>query len=637
MKKMLALGIIVVLLISGISIIQDNTFESLKGVSCKDGIDNSGCVYVDNENANCWIYEGPIYETHPYYHDGTFEGLTEKIPEIAELGVKTIYLMPIWEQPPEEDTYSFIYHTYDYFKINQVYGTPQELKELIDTAHEYNLKVLFDLVTCCTWEGSYIWNQNGTFSISLSELQEKTDELGWTLEYYEDDDGNMYVYYNCREEGCRTRCDLAGMIVDDVVMLCHYPSAGWGFAIDKTNPDVIDYFTEVAEYYVKEYDIDGWRLDAPSNNWNPNIIDGDHSIQQLLRNVKEAITKVKPDAILLAEAPSVAKTIPPMNVSPDPVLDEMCEISYSYYFYHKLGEIIRDENPQQLICTLMDEKIWYNRTRTRFFETHDTERMNQIDPHLNKPLLVLISTIPGVPMIQAGQEIGAINAFWYNPSVDWINGDYELRGFYKKLFEIRDNNNALKYGTIENTWESGDDTFAYMREFEGEKVIAIVNFLDKQATSTLNLSFLDAGTILYDGLNNEAFMVSDPSNFGISIPAYGSRILFLREGDEPIVYFEKPKDKYLYIFDREIMPRIFGNIIILGKIIIEVDAYGEDGIDRIEFYIDDTLCFSDHDEPYSWTWDETIFGWHEIKVLAYDGKGNKVEDKTGVMIFNLGG
>jgi hypothetical protein len=374
----------------------------------------------------------------------------------------------------------------------------------------------------------------------------------------------------------------------------------------------------VAEYYVKEYDIDGWRLDAPSNNWNPNIIDGDHSIQQLLRNIKEAITKVKPDAILLAESPSVAKKIPPMNISPDPVLDEMCEISYSYYFYHKLGEVIRDENPQQLIYILTDEKIWYNRTRMRFFETHDTERMNQIDSHLN-------------------QEIGAINAFWSNPSVDWINGDYKLRGFYKKLFEIRNNNNALKYGTIEDAWESGDDTFAYLREFEDEKVIVIVNFLDKQATSTLDLSFLDNGTILYDGLNNEAFMVSDPCNFSISIPAYGSRILFLKEGDEPIVQFGKPKDKYLYIFDREIMSSIFGNTIILGKITIEVDAYDEDGIDRIEFYIDNALCFSDHDDSYNWTWDETIFGWHEIKVLAYDGKGNKVEDKTGVMIFNLGG
>ena len=131
-------------------------------------------------------------------------------------------------------------------------------------------------------------------------------------------------------------------------------------------------------------------------------------------------------------------------------------------------------------------------------------------------------------------------------------------------------------------------------------------------------------------------MVSDPSNFEISIPAYGSRILILKEGDEPIIYFEKPGN-YLYVFDKEIMPSIFGNTIILGKITIEVDAYDEDGIDRIEFYIDDDLCFSGHDEPYSWTWDETIFGWHEIKVIAYDNEGNTATDEINVILFNLGG
>ncbi|RLI54112.1 MAG: hypothetical protein DRP09_13935, partial [Candidatus Thorarchaeota archaeon] len=100
---------------------------------------------------------------------------------------------------------------------------------------------------------------------------------------------------------------------------------------------------------------------------------------------------------------------------------------------------------------------------------------------------------------------------------------------------------------------------------------------------------------------------------------------------------KKPREGYLYVFDKEIMPTIFGSTIVIGKITIKTDAYDEDGIDRIEFYIDDALCFSDHDEPYSWTWDETIFGWHEIKVLEYDSTGNKAKDKINVLIFNIGG
>lgn len=498
-----------------------------------DGICRKGCI-PENDN-DCetvepstpfgWIYEGPIYETHPYYYNGTFKGLSENIPGIADLGVKTIYLMPIFGQLPREKGFGYIYHTYDYYTINSVYGTSKELKELIDTAHKYSMKVLFDLVTCCTWEGSYIWNQDGVHSISLSKLQERADVLGWTLEY-EIIRGDTWIFYSCNAD--KSRCELAGMVVDDVVMLRHQ-RVHWGFAIDKTDPAVIDYFTEAAKYYAEEYDIDGWRLDAPSNNWNPNIIDGDHSIQQLLRSAKEAMVEIKPGAIFLGEGAYISDS--PL----DPVLDEMCEVSYGRFFNDYIfQQVLRGlGNSEELVMFLKDENIWYDRTRTRYVETHDTPRINKKAPQLNKPSLVLLSTIPGVPMIQAGQEIGATNP-WFtespisNPQVDWTNEDYELRDFYKKVFEIRNNNNAIKYGSIENVWKSGDNTYAYLREYGNERVIVVVNFLDREASSYLDLSFLDKGTVLYDELNDEKFTVTNPENFRIFVPVYGSRMLTLK-------------------------------------------------------------------------------------------------------------
>lgn len=99
----------------------------------------------------------------------------------------------------------------------------------------------------------------------------------------------------------------------------------------------------------------------------------------------------------------------------------------------------------------------------------------------------------------------------------------------------------------------------------------------------------------------------------------------------------KPKDKYLYIFDREIMPSILGNAIIIGRITIKANVYSEDELDRVEFYIDDILKSSDSEQPYEWLGNERGFGRHEIKVIAYDNKGNTAEDRINVMIFNLGG
>ena len=71
--------------------------------------------------------------------------------------------------------------------------------------------------------------------------------------------------------------------------------------------------------------------------------------------------------------------------------------------------------------------------------------------------------------------------------------------------------------------------------------------------------------------------------------------------------------------------------VIIGKITIAVDAFDEDGISKVEFYIDDVLRFTDHNEPYSWLWNEFAVGWHEIKVIAYDNKGNKADDRIDVL------
>ena len=472
------------------------------------------------------IIEGPIYETHPYYYPNhSFKEITQQIPQLADLGVKTIWLLPIWEHAGDEPQHRFIYAINDYYKIDPAYGTPEDLKELVDTAHQYNLKVILDFVTCCTPKGSVAWNNNFTFMISLPELQKKAEELGWELEHGVRGEDKI-VYYNCEEKEYvekYTTCEVCGEIIGEDVVMAHYPVASWGWAIDRTNPEVIDYFTKVAEYYVKEYDIDGWRVDAPQNNWNPKIISGDHSAIRLLRNVKRAITEVKPNAILLAEVPAP---------SPDgvPEFDEMCEASCSPL---GLRFLIKRWTSEDLVNYIKNEKIQYGRTRARFMEGHGTPRINKLleqqgKPQLGKPLLVLISTLPGVPMIQAGQEIGETKKYNENPQVDWANGDYELRKFYKKVFSIRNNNNALKYGTIENVWKSGDNTYAYLREYENESVVVVINFLNKTATSILNLSFLPEGAILHDELNNETLTVNNPGNFKISVPKYGARILTLK-------------------------------------------------------------------------------------------------------------
>jgi len=138
---------------------------------------------------------------------------------------------------------------------------------------------------------------------------------------------------------------------------------------------------------------------------------------------------------------------------------------------------------------------------------------------------------------------------------------------------------------------------------------------------------IDTGTNIAGIVDNDFDGAPRPQGAGFDIGAYEF---------SPFLSIEitKPKEEYLYIFDQEIMP--LENTMIIGKITVEIDAYDEDGIDRIEFYIDDVLKSTYTESPYEWTWNEFVIGVHEIKVVAYDNEGNKAEDEMNVIIFNIG-
>ena len=107
-----------------------------------------------------------------------------------------------------------------------------------------------------------------------------------------------------------------------------------------------------------------------------------------------------------------------------------------------------------------------------------------------------------------------------------------------------------------------------------------------------------------------------------------------RTQGKPLVGIERPSD-YLYILDKEIFP--LKKPTIIGKITVTADVYDEDGISKVEFYIDNEFKTVDDFPPYEWLWNEFAIGKHEIKVVVHDNEGNKAQDEIDVIIFNLGG
>ena len=111
--------------------------------------------------------------------------------------------------------------------------------------------------------------------------------------------------------------------------------------------------------------------------------------------------------------------------------------------------------------------------------------------------------------------------------------------------------------------------------------------------------------------------------------------LVMVEFDEnkPHVLIEKPLLGFSYIFDGELRTIKSHKCKIFGKINVEVNAYDEDGIERVEFYIDDVLKSTDAEYPYEWLWNERTFGNHEIKVVAYDTAENTASDNITMWKF----
>jgi hypothetical protein len=80
-------------------------------------------------------------------------------------------------------------------------------------------------------------------------------------------------------------------------------------------------------------------------------------------------------------------------------------------------------------------------------------------------------------------------------------------------------------------------------------------------------------------------------------------------------------EKAVYIGDKKILP--FLTPLSIGKITIEITAASKDyEIEKVEFYIDNTLRSTDITEPYSWTWNNLAFFKHTVKVVAYDTVGH---------------
>lgn len=384
-----------------------------------------------------WIENAVIYEAN--LRQGTQErnlkGLQKRLPALKDIGVDIVWLMPIHpiSELNRKGTLGSYYAVKDYKAVNPEFGTMEDLKEFVRTAHSLGMKVILDEVC----------NHTGCDNAWVTEHPEY---------YAKDKDGKMFGPFDWTDT----------------------------YKLDYSNPGTVAAMTDALKFWVEEADIDGYRCDVamevPVEFWN---------------QVIPQLNAIKP-LFMLAEA-STPALLDSFNADYAwPMKDLFNDIAASqgvnkYALEHQQNrkraaaiDII------ELLNTLNEDypkgSIHVNMVTNHDLNSWEGTEFDRYGEGLGA-FILLSYTLPGMPMLYTGQEVGFNHAFEFF-EIDPVQPDYatpnQLTSFYEMLNSLKHNHSALnasgQLDTI-NFWNTtSPDILAFTRnDASGDKVTVIVN------------------------------------------------------------------------------------------------------------------------------------------------------------------
>ncbi|MGC8652870.1 MAG: alpha-amylase family glycosyl hydrolase, partial [Candidatus Kryptoniota bacterium] len=458
-------------------------------------VDSAGAHFPDISNWHAaWIDSAIIYEIYvkTFTLDGNFRALTNRIQQIKGLGVNTIWLMPVYPSPqlsPSNPGYVIT----NYFDINPVYGTLSDFKTFVDSAHANGIRVMMDYVVNHThnthpfmldaikfgnaspYRGFYSWNPDGTYQY-------------------------MFTWY-----------DLPSINYD--------------------GPDSLrnmNYLINMAKWWMLNYKIDGFRCDVA---WGVN--DTRKNGPEFWRRWREALKTIKPDAFLLGEL-DATEYKPPQSY-----FDRKFDGGYDYLTINALRNALSNN---VLIRQLDSAEAYYasagypgNAVPMKYIENHDEPRfISQYSLAQTEAAATLELTLPGVPLIYAGQEVGEVAQ---RGLIDWTDPD-NLRPFYQKLISIRRQFKAFDIGKYVNLRTSSPDSvFAFARLADTLSAVVASNLTN--GTTTFHF-FIDSTLLnlqsgkqyfLNDLISGNVYAVDRVSigNFSMTLAPYQTAVMILAD------------------------------------------------------------------------------------------------------------
>jgi len=411
-----------------------------------------------------WTKNAVIYEVNIRQHtpEGTLEAFSRDLSRIKELGVDIVWLMPVFpigELNRKADQSVFVaeiedtvehkkylgspYSTKDYMAVNPDFGTMDDLKSLVDEVHELGMYIILDIAANHTaWDHEWIKSHPDYYT--RIEKGSRPWNKEWMIEHPE--------YYN--------RIESLGITYPiDPEETDWWDTADLNFGNDDLRMAMI----EVFKYWVSELDIDGYRCDmagkVPTDFWN---------------EVREELNLIKP-VFMLAE-----------DEDNSDLMESAFNMNYDWKLHHLLNGIAKgDENAVSLKHYFKKVDTFYSKAcyRMRFITNHDENAWNGSEfermGDATEVMALLTYTIPGMPLLYTGQELGMNKRllFFEKDSVDNIDPEWEDK--YKAFIKLKKDNKALwngSYGGEMKILESNSEgIFTFTRTNEEQKLLILAN------------------------------------------------------------------------------------------------------------------------------------------------------------------
>ena len=390
---------------------------------------------------------------------GTYEQLTSKIEQgyFSDLGVTTLELMPVNEF---EGGWSWGYNPTFYMAPESSYGSPSDLKNLINTAHNHGLSVVLDVVY------NHLWGSSPLFQLYQPE-------------------GN-YNYQDHNYDDCP---------------YFHNQESEWGYKLqhwhnmDGRNYRAWKYVKDALYHWVNEYHFDGFRFDVTWGIGWGGTENGSSFYAHQLR-------LLNPNLILIAEEDNAMQ----VNNSD---FDSCWDFSFHHEVYDNimgyssnmdyLGSLLNpytqgyyDLNGPVTYTTSHDEqRIVYEAQSYLDLSLQDAYKLSKLG-------ISLLMTSPGTPMLYHGEEFGQNTPRELNPQrLQWENmstsDGYDLYNFYKNIIHMRNNNAVFKEGDYETLLSNNNNSIlVFKRQLVDEVAIMMFNFGDN--SHTINVDAADNST-----------------------------------------------------------------------------------------------------------------------------------------------